>query len=141
MKIGGCLSQFWSAWRDREADPWVVEVLREGYRIPLSVTPPLAKEPVSISSYAPSSIKGRALAEEIESLVEKGAVELAPPSPGFYSRVFVVLKASGAWRPIIDLSFLNRFVVGNKFRMETFQSRRILLTNICQIERRSPLLW
>ena len=34
----------------------------------------------------------------------KGAVEPASPSPGYYSRMFVVTKASGGWRPIIDLS-------------------------------------
>ena len=31
---GGCLSLHWQAWRDRGADPWVVEILREGCRIP-----------------------------------------------------------------------------------------------------------
>ena len=36
---------------------------------------------------------------EIESLISKGAVEPAPLSPGFYSRLFIVQKASGAWRP------------------------------------------
>ena len=33
-----------------------------------------------------------------------------------------MLKASGAWRPIIDLSLLNKSVMGTKFRMETVQS-------------------
>ena len=28
---GGCLSLHWQAWRDRGAEPWVVEVLRVGY--------------------------------------------------------------------------------------------------------------
>ena len=44
-------------------------------------------------------------------LIAKGAVELAPlPSPGFYSRLFVVWKTSGSWRPVISLSHLHRFV-------------------------------
>ena len=52
--------------------------------------------------------------------VEKGAVELAPlPSPGFYSRLFVVMKASGSWRPVIDLSTLNLLVLKSLFKMET----------------------
>ena len=101
-----------SAWRDRGSDAWVVEVLKEGYKIPFSTKPPLASCPILLSSYAPSSIKGQALATEIDSLISKGAVEPAPDSPGYYSHVFVALKASGAWRPIIDLSVLNRFVVG-----------------------------
>ena len=56
-------------------------------------------------------------------LIAKGAVELVPlPSPGFYSRLFVVWKTSGSWRPVIDLSHLNRFVDVSHFQMETIQS-------------------
>ena len=56
-------------------------------------------------------------------LIAKGAVELASlPSPGFYSRLFVVWKTSGSWRPVIDLSHLNRFVDVSHFQMETIQS-------------------
>ena len=42
-------------------------------------------------------------------------------SPWFYSRMFMVTKVSGGWRPIIDLSTLNLSVVILKFRMETAQ--------------------
>ena len=38
---GGCLSLHWQAWRDRGAEPWVVEVLRLGYCLPFLSTPPL----------------------------------------------------------------------------------------------------
>ena len=44
------------------------------------------------------------------------------PSLGFYSRLFVVWKTSGSWRPVIDLSTLNLFVDVAHFRMETIQS-------------------
>ena len=71
-------------WSDKGADPWVVEVLRSGYRIPFLSEPPLAAEPIPFPSYSPTSIRGKALEKEVQSLVEKGAVELAPlPSPGF----------------------------------------------------------
>ena len=103
-------------------DPWVVQVLREGYQIPLLTFPPLSEVPIHLPSYSPSSIKGKALVSEINLLLAKGAIEPAPPSPGFYSRLFVVLKASGSWRPVIDLSTFNKFVRGTKFRMETNQS-------------------
>ena len=53
----------------------------------------------------------------------KGAIELALlPSAGFYSRLFVVLKASGSWRPVIDLSTLNLRVLKTPFKVETLQS-------------------
>ena len=56
-------------------------------------------------------------------LVKKGAVELAPlPSPGFYSWLLVVMKASGSWRPVSDLSLLNLKVLKTSFKMQTLQS-------------------
>ena len=100
-----------------------MEVLRYGYRIPLLCDPPLSKSPISMPSYHPSSTKGVALREVTQALVAKCAVELAPlPSLGFYSRLFVVWKTSGSWRPVIDLSTLNLFVDVAHFRMETIQS-------------------
>ena len=48
-------------------------------------------------------------------------MEPAPPTPGFYSRMFIVTKATGGWRPIIDLSTLNLNVDRTPFRMETSQ--------------------
>ena len=101
----------------------MVEVLRDGYCLPFLSTPPLSTAPIPMPSYSPTSIKGAALEEVTLGLVVKGAVELAPlPSPGFYSRLFVVWKTSGSWHPVIDLSHLNRFVDVSPFQMETIQS-------------------
>ena len=98
-------------------------MLREGYCLPFLSTPPLSNVPIPLPSYSPTSIKGAALEEVTLGLIAKGAVELAPlPSPGFYSRLFVVWKTSGSWRPVIDLSHLNRFVDVSHFQMETIQS-------------------
>ena len=100
-----------------------MEVLRFGYRLPFLSASPLSGAPLPMPSYSPTSIKGAALEEVTLALVAKGAVELAPlPSPGFYSRLFVVWKTSGSWRPVIDLSRLNRFVDTSHFQMETIQS-------------------
>ena len=56
-------------------------------------------------------------------MISKGALErVADPDPGFYSRFFLVEKASGGWRPVIDLSPLNEFVRQTPFRMETASS-------------------
>ena len=98
-------------------------MLRWGYRVPLLSAPPLSAEPIPFPSYSPNSIRGQDLEKEVQSLVQKGALELAPlPSPGFYSRIFVVMKALGSWRPVIDLSTLNLRVRKTPFKMETLQS-------------------
>ena len=120
----------WCAWRDRGAEPWVVEVLREGYAIPFRMPPPLSPTPIILDSYSPQSVKGRALDEEIQALRRKGAVEPAPPTQGFFSRMFVVTKATGGWKPIIDLSTLNLDVDRTPFRMETSQT---VLRAVCRM--------
>ena len=53
---GGCLSLHWQAWRDRGAEPWVVEVLRVGYCLPFLCAPPLSNVPIPMPSYSPTSI-------------------------------------------------------------------------------------
>ena len=56
-------------------------------------------------------------------MLAKGALEIArDPGPGFYIRLFLVEKASGGWRPVIDLSHLNEFVQLTPFKMETVAS-------------------
>ena len=40
-------------------------------------------------------------------------------SLGFYSRLFLVPKPHQRWRPVIDLSRLNTFLLVEKFKMET----------------------
>ena len=118
----GCLGHFWPAWGARGVDAWVVEVLREGYRILFSRRPPLSDQPLPMPSYTPSSIRGKALEQEFQDLLHKQAIEQAPQTPGFYSRLFVVQKDSGAWHPIIDLSTLNTYIASQRFHMETPQS-------------------
>ena len=59
---------------------------------------------------------------EFQVLLHKQAMEPAPQAPGFYSRLFVVQKDSGAWRSIIDLSTLVTYIASQRFHMETPQS-------------------
>ena len=99
-----------------------MEALRVGYRIPFDRPPPLSECPISLPAYSPHSIRGVALNQELQNLLRKGAVEPAPQSPGFHSRLFLVKKASGSWRPIIDLSTLNHYVTSSRFHMETPRS-------------------
>ena len=62
------------------------------------------------------------MSDAVCALVEKEAIEIAPPSPGFYSRLFVTPKVTEGWRPVIDLSRLNGWMELSSFRMETAQS-------------------
>ena len=122
--VGGCLSLHWRQWQAIGAESWVLAVLRDGYRIPFGDLPtPLARSPVSFPTYRPGSPRAQALHQEVESMILKGALEIVPdPGPSFYSRLFLVEKASGGWRPVIDLSLLNKFVRQTPFKMDTTAS-------------------
>ena len=113
----------WRRWQAVGADSWTVSVLRDGYRLPFESPPPLTQTPILFPAYRPGSPQSLALRQEIEKMLAKGALEIVPdPGPGFYSRLFLVEKATGGWRPVIDLSTLNTFIRQTPFKMETVAS-------------------
>ena len=95
-----------------------MRTLLEGYSLPFSSLPPLTS-PVFLASYQ-NPEKRRALHVAVKEMEMKGAIEVVrTPSPGFYSRLFLVPKARGTWRPIINLSVLNTHIQCPSFKMET----------------------
>ena len=64
----------------------------------------------------------------MENLLTKGAIAETPPiREGFFSRLFLVPKMGGTFRPVIDLSFLNKFVENSHFQMESILCLKSLL--------------
>ena len=122
--MGACLTPHWRRWQAIGAESWVVLVLWDGYRVPcLDSLPPLARSPVSFPTYRAGSPRSLALLQEIERMLAKGALEIVlDPGPCFYSRLFLVEKVTGGWRPVIDLSPLGGFVCQTPFKMETAAS-------------------
>ena len=120
LPVGGRLQKFWTVWKDLELDPWAVSVVRYGYLLVFSVDPPLSRIPL-VQSASSNPTKNLILSQQFQLLLDKGAIEVVhnPQSPGFYSRLFVVPKPNGEWRPVIDLSALNRFLLIPKFKMDT----------------------
>ncbi|XP_068214440.1 uncharacterized protein [Palaemon carinicauda] len=119
--IGRSLSSRWRNWAGVWADQWTVQVLKEGYRVSFNgPTPPLELGLETSSLHPKEEAHQRALEGEIQDLLLKRAIQEVPPNlPGFFSRLFLVERASGFWRPVIDLSALNRFVARTTFKMET----------------------
>ena len=48
--------------------------------------------------------------------------EIPPDTPGFYSNIFLVCKASEGWRPVIDLKQLNAHIYTPHFNIHTISS-------------------
>ena len=97
LRVGGCLAPHWRRWQAVGAESWVVTVLRDGYRVPFTDSPPpLSRTPVSFPTYRAGSPRAQALRQEVEAMLAKGALEIAlDPGSGFYSYLFLVEKASG----------------------------------------------
>lgn len=121
--VGARLGDFWLNWQHIGAEDWVVQVLRGGYYLPFGEElPPLTASPPELS-YGPSHALFQELQDQVQKLLDKRAIEpVLDQSPGFYSRLFLAPKKSGEWRPVIDLSTLNGFIITPKFKMETVQS-------------------
>ena len=65
-----------------------------------------------VAAFCLHTIRDKALAQVVESLLQKGAIELAPLSSlGYYSHLFFVMKALGSCRPVINLSLLYLIVL------------------------------
>jgi len=110
------------------ASSWAVQVLKEGYPLEFKTKPKLSTQPfLNLNSKHPQ------VSIEIQSMIDKGALEKVhnPNTPGFYSRIFVVEKKTGGFRPIIDLKNLNRFLIYKPFKMESSHTiRRALNTGM-----------
>ena len=70
------------------------------------------------------------LLEALHQLVNKNGVELVRNwgSLGFFNWLFLVPKPNSRWRPMLDLSNLNKFFKAEKFKMETPETRTSLQT-------------
>ena len=122
--VGGRLSSFADAWRRRGCSPLNVKIIANGFRLKFLDPPVLSSTPFE---FPMRKDEVPLLWKEAMDMVQKGAVAILPPSPtptGFYSRLFLVPKGADGFRPIIDLSTLNQYLVCPSFRMDTQESIR-----------------
>ena len=125
LPLGGRLALFSSEWRQLSADPWILRAI-QGYHLELHPQPTQNSVP---SSRPLSASEQQAMSQEVQSLLEKEAVRSVDSwePPGFASAVFVVPKAGGKMRPVVDLRILNSFLPYHHFKMEGIHSLRDLL--------------
>ena len=119
----GQTSKLLATWLDLGAGPKIVQILREGYTLPFWIRPNLTRSPTVVSRYV-NPHRNSYLLEALHQLIDKNAVELVhnQTSLGFFNRLFLVPKPNNKWRPILDLSKLNLFLMVEKFKMETLET-------------------
>ena len=118
--VGGRLRRFLPEWQKQKTHQSILSLIQDGYKLPFRECPKLSRFPYISSGYAGSD-RQNALLTSIQDLLQKGAIEVVHTknSLGFYSRLFLVPKPGNRWRPVIDLSSLNKFLAIPKFKMET----------------------
>ena len=126
LPVGGRLGHFHLNWKFLGAHPSVIKTLEFGLQLPIgSVRIPLSRVPLINSQYS-SLEKNVVLSQAVVDMLLKGAIQEVRDSSSlaFYSRLFLVAKKTGGWRPVIDLSYLNLYLDFPTFKMETTQSIR-----------------
>ena len=98
---GGRLCHFVEGWKHIMNDPYVLSIIAKGYRLCFT-SPSLLLQTLMLQKNATS--------------------EISPETLGFHLNVFLVRKASGGWRPVIDLKQLNHHIDTTHFHMHTISS-------------------
>ena len=102
------------------AELWIGSTIQKGCCIPFLACPPLLISQAGFPCYQSNPSKFLALRQEVLKKLDKRALEVAKDRfLNFYYRLLLVEKASRGWRPVIDLSPMNEFVLQTPFRMET----------------------
>ena len=73
------------------------------------------------SDQGPQKVQG--MREQISLMLQKNMItEVTPDSTGFYSNIFLVRKASGGLRQVIDSKQLNAHTIAPPYHMHTISS-------------------
>ena len=121
--IGGRIRHYWRAWRLISADPWILGVVQEGFRLEFESSPVAWIVPRNAGMSEAQLSIGR---QEVKDLFKKGAI-IEPSRVEFVSPMFIIPKATGGFRPIINLKRLNQFLILRHFKMENINSLRHLI--------------
>ena len=122
--MGGRLQFFLCNWRRISQDAWILDTIK-GLKLEF------LSEPHQRRKLIPSPLSQgntQALDTELDKLFDKRAIEPTHPDHTiFVSHMFVVPKADGSWRPIIDLRLPNQHVMTRHFKMESIRTAKGLL--------------
>ena len=112
----GRLPLFIDFWRKVTTNNFVLQIVEFGYKIKFYKTPPM----LTLSSGSFSASRSFSISQEVSILRTKTAVAITPPSKDqFVSPIFTVAKKdSKKRRVILNLKFLNNYILKTSFKLE-----------------------
>ena len=122
--FAGRLKYFIQQWGKITNDGQILNIIR-GWEIPFLETP-TPKKPTG--NLPRSQDETNIITLEVESMLEKGAIEIARPVEGeTISPLFLKEKKDGSQRPILNLKNLNLFIPYHHFKMEGLKDVKDIL--------------
>ena len=125
---GGQIQNNIAAWKNITKDPWVLDVV-EGLKIPFVQVPNQTKEPYP---YKLSQIECEAASLEIQKLIDLNVLELTEDTlDQVISNIFLRDKKDGSYRMILDLTWLNKLVDYEHFKMHGLHTAVDMIRHEC----------
>ena len=119
VSVKGRLKQCYEFWaKELQASQPVLDIVQEGYSLPLMHLPEPYASPNHSSALCNESFVDEALSE----LLHSGCVKLAVSKPHICSPLLVVENSSGKKRLVINLKYLNLYLWKDKFKYEDMRA-------------------
>lgn len=122
--LAGRTQEHLENWKLLTLDQGILEAVT-GYKLEFVGKPRQTHIPLSRANARETELMN----QEIQKLLDKGAIQQVTESSaeGFYSRIFLVPKKGGQYRPVINLRPLNSWIHYRHFKMEGIHVVRDLL--------------
>ena len=128
VNVKGRLRACVQFWESISAPPFVLSVIREGYKIPFLHTPPRAFFPSNKSSHEHNQF----VASAIKELLRVGSVLECPTPPTVVNPLSVSVQSNGKKRLILDLRYPNTYIKKSHVKFEDAKAMLGLLANPAQ---------
>ena len=130
--VAGRLKKAVPFWQEIGASDWVLDILRNGYHIPF------LHEPDSVAlCNNKSALRESAFVETaILELIKNDCVTSCSEPPKIVNPLSVAIQGNGKKRLILDLSYPNKFVYKEKFKMEDY---KVALEYLYEADRQTRL--
>ena len=112
--VRGRLAKCISEWEGINAPGFILEVIREGYKIPFVSLPPPKHSVNNLSAIKEADF----VCEAILDLLKMHCIEELSEVPNIVNPLSVSIQSSGKKRLILDLRHVNLFVYKQKFKCE-----------------------
>ena len=124
----GQISQFVYKWKEITHDPWIIHIV-QGFNLPFNSIPIQLNEP---TAYRLSEVEKQAADLEIDKLIQKGVLEQADDLQGqVLSNIFLRPKKDGSFRMILDLTWVNKHIQYQHFKMASLNTATYMIREGC----------